>query len=131
MKQVPVLEYVDQNGNPKILVQSNAIARTCARWCGLAGKTAQEMEQADEAQEWYFNFNFLLDKFTLKLISLREIADSSSKVMWEFDQEKKDKLAANMKTDVIPRMLGYLENRMDNDNSFVAGGESVSHFSSF
>ena len=89
------------------------------------------MEQADEAQEWYFNFNFLLDNFTLKLISLREIADSSSKVMWEFDQEKKDKLAANMKTDVIPRMLGYLENRMDNDNSFVAGGESVSHFSSF
>ena len=72
MKQVPVLEYVDKDGKNKILIQSNTIARTCARWFGLAGKSTEEMEQADEAHE-----------------CLRDILDSSIKIFWESCPERK------------------------------------------
>ena len=54
-----------------MLVQSNAFARTCARWCDLAGKSCQEMEQADEAHE-----------------CLRDIFDSSIKIFWESCPER-------------------------------------------
>ena len=63
-----------------MLVQSNAIARTCARWCGLAGKSCQEMEQADEAHE-----------------CLRDIFDSSIKILWESCPERKVRSVNNFR----------------------------------
>ena len=61
-------------------------------------------------------------------ISLREVMDAGGKAMYEQDAAKKEQALTQLKTELTPRIFGYLEKRAkDNGGKSLAGGEGITY----
>jgi len=108
--QVPLLEC-NKEGKSQFLCQSGAIIRHVAFATGLIGKNPYETARADEAFE-----------------SLKEVLEAGGKVMFEKDPARKEELMQQLKTEVAPRIFGFLEKRLvDNGGKNLAGGEGYTY----
>jgi len=110
-EQLPILEYVD----PKLkktnhIVQSSAIVRTVAGFTGLAGKTPVDSIEADQTFE-----------------CLRDIVELFYQAHFEKDATRKEELTKRLKTDVMPRMLGYLEKKVSENHGKCLSGTSYTY----
>jgi glutathione S-transferase len=105
-EQLPILEYVDPKTNkPVHMVQSSTIVRAVAGFTGLVGHTANCVIEADQAYE-----------------CLRDVLEAFYSAMSESNAERKEELLKKVKTDIMPRMLGYLEKKIkDNNGKFLTG----------
>jgi len=105
-EQLPILEYVDPKTHKTChMVQSSSIVRAVAGFTGLAGKTPTDAIEADQAYE-----------------CLRDIYEQFMLARFEKDATRKEELTKKLKTDVMPRMLGYLEKKLlENHGKFLSG----------
>jgi len=105
-EQLPILEYVDPKTNkPVHMVQSSTIVRAVAGFTGLAGTTPTAAIEADQAYE-----------------CLRDVLEAFYSALSESHAERKEELLKKVKADIMPRMLGYLEKKIkDNNGKHVTG----------
>jgi len=110
-EQLPILEYVDpKSKKTSHIVQSSSIIRAVAGFTGLAGKTPSEAIEADQAYE-----------------CLRDIYELFCLSLVEKDATKKEELTKKLKTDVMPRMLGYLEKKLLENHGKCLSGNSYTY----
>jgi len=110
-EQLPILEFVDPKSHKTAhIVQSSSIVRAVAGFTGLAGKTPSDAIEADQAYE-----------------CLRDIYELFCLAKNEKDATRKEELTKKLKTDVMPRMLGYLEKKLLENHSKCLSGNTYTY----
>jgi len=110
-EQLPILDYVDpKTKKTSHIVQSSSIVRAVAGFTGLAGHTPSDAIEADQAYE-----------------CLRDIYELFCQTLTEKDAKIKEEKTKKLKTDVMPRMLGFLEKKLLENHGKCLSGKSFTY----
>jgi len=110
-EQLPILEYTDPKTNKVThMVQSATIIRAVAGFTGLAGRTAHDAIEADQAFE-----------------CIRDVMEACYHALMEKDSERKETLQKKLKDDVMPRMLCHLESKVKENGGKYLTGSSLTY----